>query len=286
MRCIKAFVLFVLLLCAPSVWAQAVGTAAAGNPGSRFYSQAFTTVGANTFVVPTGVNVIFLTGCGAGGGGGGGHTADPGGGGGGGGSGVCVSRMPVGVTPGSSLTITIGTAGLGGAVGAAGGIVSTNTTIAGLPYGTMTILGASIAAGTGTVTNGGAGGGNANQGGGVTGTGAGANGTYATNRTIGGDVVGGSSGSAGGGATGPGAGGTSVYSNLYNVGNIAGAAASGTKGGGGGGGSSLLGLGVVGGSNAVGTSCSVGYGGGGGGGAPTFAGGNGCQGYLRVEWWN
>ena len=62
MRCIKTFVLVVLLLCAPSVFAQAVGTHAAGSPGSRLYSQTFTTVGANTFIVPTGVSTIFVTG--------------------------------------------------------------------------------------------------------------------------------------------------------------------------------------------------------------------------------
>ena len=73
-----------------------------------------------TWVVPAGVNTIYVSGCGGGGGGAGGHSADPGGGGGGGGCAVAVSRMPIRVTPGATLTITIGTGGGGGAAGVAG----------------------------------------------------------------------------------------------------------------------------------------------------------------------
>src|SRR3990167_1042106 len=119
MRQLKALIVLFLVLVTPSVWAQsAIGTAAAGSPGSRFYSQTFTTVGANTFVVPSGVTTIFVTGCGGGGGGAGGHTADPGGGGGGGAGASCVSRLPVSVGAGSCLTVTVATAGGGGATSA------------------------------------------------------------------------------------------------------------------------------------------------------------------------
>lgn len=58
-----------------------------------------------------------------------------------------------------------------------------------------------------------------------------------------------------------------------------------TKGGGGAGVSTVFGEGAVGGSNAVGTNCSVSYGGGGGGEA-TFAGGNGCPVFITIGWWN
>jgi hypothetical protein len=54
--------------------------------------------------------------------------------------------MPVFVTQGLSLTITIGTAGLAGAINASGGVVNVNTTIAGLPIGTYTIQGGNMAA--------------------------------------------------------------------------------------------------------------------------------------------
>jgi hypothetical protein len=162
-------------------------------------------VASGTWEVPAGVTTIYLTGCGAGSGGAGGHSADPGGGGGGGASGFCVSDMPVAVTPGATLTITIPVGGAAGGVGAAGGAGS-STDIAGLTMGTYSILGGR-ASSQGTATNGGAGGhlGIA-AGGGATGTGAGANSTVVQNRTSGGEATFTAGGAAGGGATGPGAG--------------------------------------------------------------------------------
>lgn len=274
---------FILLL-GPSISYAQVMYGGGSIPGARPYSLTFT--GSGTFSVPTGVKTIFLTGCGAGGGGGGGHTADPGGGGGGGGGGVCAVNMPVTVVPGSSLTITIGSGGTGGAAGASSG-AATNTTIAGLPIGTYTLY-SSATASPGTVTNGGAGGplGNGVGGGGATGTGAGASGSVVASRQAGGDITNTIGGGAGGGATGPGAGGITVNTSGYNGTSISGGAANGSKGGGGAGASSPFGMGAVGGSNAAGTSCTVGYGGGGGGGAATFAGGNGCPGFLIIAWWN
>lgn len=280
-----AFALLFLVLSTASTWAQAVGTHAAGNPGSRFYSQTFTASG--SFVVPSGVATLFATGCGAGGGGAGGHTADPGGGGGGGSGATCVSGMPVTVVPGSTLTLTIGTAGIGGAAGSGGGVANVATTIAGLPIGTYTIQGGNGAATFGTATNGGNGGfvsaifpavvGDADNG---------PNGTAVNNRVSGGTVGLVSGGGAGGGATGPGNGGSSPLINGYRTADTTSGAGSGTKGGGGAGGQGLLGVGGSGGSNAAGTPCTVGYGGGGGGGAASFAGGNGCPGVLYLQWWN
>ena len=246
-----------------------------------------------TFTVPANITTIYLTGCAGGGGGAGGHSADPGGGGGGGEGGESISMMPVTVTPGSILTITIGAGGVGGIAGAAGNI-GANTTIAGLPIGTYTILGGRPIAGAasaGTVTNGGAGGVNGiGGGGGATGTGTGAASNLITSRNSGGDLTYVTGGGAGGGATGPGAGGPSQYITGYGPLNppvsntaVAGGAASGTKGGGGAGGSSLFGVGGAGGSNSVG-SPGTGFGSGGGGGAATFAGGNGMPGMLVIRY--
>jgi len=277
--------IFILALLLPTgVWAAAVTTSAAGSPGQTLVTTTFT---ANGTYTPTS-NFISVTGCGAGGGGAGGHTADPGGGGGGGGGAVCVVRQPIVVVPGTALTITIGTAGVGAAAGSAGGIVNLHTTIAGLPLGTYSIHGPNTAPGTGTVTNGGAGGCHAIlQTCPVTGTGTGAAGVISQVLVQGGDATRIESGSAGGGATGPANGGIVPAMSGYSaaMANLAGGASNGTKGGGGTGGNSLMGTGAIGGSNAVGTACTGGYGAGGGGGAPTFAGGNGCPGYLVIQEW-
>jgi hypothetical protein len=279
------------LLLLPS-WAVAastsVGTAAAGSPGVRHYLQTFLVSGTFTPTVP----VIYVTGCAAGGGGAGGYSgADAGGGGGGGAGALCVVNMPMIVTPGTALTITIGTAGVGGSAGAVGGTTNLSTTIAGLPIGTYSIYGGFTAPTAGTSTNGGAGGRTLeinNAGATGTSTGAAGTSTIVVPRSAGGNYVSASGGGAGGGPSS--AGGASLSPTGYSPvppAQIAGGIASSTKGGGGAGGSSIFSQGAVGGSNSAGLNCTVGYGGGGGGGSSgtaAFAGGNGCPGVLYIEW--
>lgn len=82
-------------------------------------SQTFTASG--TFNVPTGVTKVFLTGCGGGGGGGGVMGSNNGAqNGGGGGSGYTVIRRAVTVTPGASITVTVGGGGGAGSPGSGG----------------------------------------------------------------------------------------------------------------------------------------------------------------------
>lgn len=79
-----------------------------------------------TFVVPDGVTRVWVTLCGGGGGGGAYSNSTAGGSGGGGAAGAI--RTPVDVTPGESITVTVGSGGAGGnaagADGAAGGTSS------------------------------------------------------------------------------------------------------------------------------------------------------------------
>ena len=148
-------VILCLLLPLP-VFAQVGGAGSGGGSALNSVGEAlFTSSG--TWTVPSGVSTIVLTGCGGGGGGAGGHTADPGGGGGGGSSAVCVSTMPVMVTPGATLTITIGGGGNGGAAGA-NGSPGLDTTIAGTTLGTIIFPGTLFNATFGTAANGGSGG--------------------------------------------------------------------------------------------------------------------------------
>ncbi len=95
---------------------------ASAPPGT---SQTFTS--SSTFTVPAGVDMIFAAVWGAGGGGGGGAgdneaatscVTDGGPGGGGGGGGFIEGWIPV--TPGESLTVTVGQGGSGGVGGAEG----------------------------------------------------------------------------------------------------------------------------------------------------------------------
>jgi hypothetical protein len=104
-----------------------------------------------TYTVPAGVTQIWVSGVGGGGGGGGGNQLASGGsqgaGGGGGYAGSSTLKTPLSVTPGQSLTITIGAGGAAGAGtsslanagnGSAGGattIVSGSSTLINLPGG-------------------------------------------------------------------------------------------------------------------------------------------------------
>lgn len=108
--------------------------------------QRFT--GSGSLVVPIGVTTMFLSACAPGGGGGaggaGGGTTFYGAGGGGGGAGQSVFRQPYTVVPGQTITITIGSAGVGGlaASGAsAPGTSGGNITITNLSGGTVSLTG-------------------------------------------------------------------------------------------------------------------------------------------------
>lgn len=74
--------------------------------------------GVGSFTVPTGVSLIYLSGCAGGGGGGagggGGNNGAFGAGGGGGGAGQSIFREPYAVTPGQVINITIGAGGAAG----------------------------------------------------------------------------------------------------------------------------------------------------------------------------
>lgn len=77
-------------------------------------SETFTSIGANTFNVPSNVSFVWLTLTGGGGGGAAGNGSDNTGGGGGGG-GHYVHNLPLQVTPGEAISVTIGDGGAGGA---------------------------------------------------------------------------------------------------------------------------------------------------------------------------
>lgn len=92
------------------------------------WSRSMLITASTTWVVPVGVTTVFISGVGSGGGG-----AASGGvnntGGGGGGSGAWVYRAQTSTTPGTSIVITIGGAGLGGTVQSSTGNAASSTTI-------------------------------------------------------------------------------------------------------------------------------------------------------------
>ena len=102
--------------------------------------------GTDSFIVPSGVNVMTLSACGAGGGGGGGYWSTAGRGGGGGGY---TSNVDISVVPGGTISISVGAGGGGDVLdypnnstdgkGGSGG----NTTLSGtgLADGTITLGG-------------------------------------------------------------------------------------------------------------------------------------------------
>lgn len=90
-----------------------------GSGASPLQVERFTATGADSFVVPDDVSIIFLSGCGGGGGGAGGYSG-VGGGGGGGGPAPNWDYFPITVTPGSTLSVYVGAAGSAGAIGANG----------------------------------------------------------------------------------------------------------------------------------------------------------------------
>ena len=147
----------VVLATSPSLTTPNIGTATATSVlGIGFQQQIFTATGSSTFTVPTGITQIKVTIVGAGGAGGGGSTAASNSGGSGGGAGGVAIKWLTGLTPGNTISVTVGTGGTGvaGGTGNSGG----NSSIA---SGTQTIT---------TVTANGGGGGAVNAFGGTGGS--------------------------------------------------------------------------------------------------------------------
>jgi hypothetical protein len=192
---------------------------AASAAGASLSAQVFTSNG--TFTIPTGVTKLKITVVGGGGGGGGGTV-----GGGGGAGGAAISYLSS-LTPGNTLSVTIGASGTGGASG-----------VAGTDGGTS-----SVASGTQSITTisttGGGGGGAGQNPGGLGGTG-----TNGTLNLGGGDGAGGVLGCT----TTPGGNGGSSLLGGGGKGNYGGGnpASPGRAYGGGGGGGNTSGAGFAG----------------------------------------
>ena len=227
------------------------------NQPPELRSQSFTS--STTWVVPSTVDFVIVEGCGGGGGGGGGGPSGGGGGGGGGGAPICIGFLAV--TPGQTLTVSIGAGGSGGAANTTGGTGSASS------FGTITFLGGE-------------------PGRGASGSTPGTSSTHLLN-------------SAEGGAGGaPAASGNFGQPSQYSGTGASPGSNSGFGGGGGGGGNSI-GIGGGGGAGSTSavlagitgldasTSTGAGGGGGGGGGASGGAGavgGSGGSGFIRVSW--
>jgi hypothetical protein len=157
-----------------------------GSSGSGTFAQVFTTSG--TFTVPTGVTAVKVTVIGGGGGGSGSGTGDRGMGGGGGGVSI---KYITGLTPGGSVSVTVGSGGTAGSTsspgaGSSGGTSSFGgycTATGGAGGGAYTELGASGGVGSGgdiNITGGNGGVGSSQSGSGVAvigGAGGGSSGT-------------------------------------------------------------------------------------------------------------
>jgi len=232
--------------------------------GGTLQSAVFTASG--TWNVPAAVSGAWATGVG-GGGGGRGTAAAAAASGGGGGAGEEGTQIPLPVTPGGTVSVTIGAAGPGGV----GGVNGTDggTTIVG-PY---QFIGGKGSVG---VTAGGSGGG---AGGAVTVSGVGVLGTAEHTSYFGGSSGGATSVGASAGQNGGGSGGH-LIGGVGGVGN--------TKAGGGGGAATVYGVGGAGGAgeangiNASATSYGAGGGGAGSNAATPRDGGNGAPGYAVI----
>lgn len=218
----------------------------------------YSAAGAYSFVVPENVYSVSAVAVGGGGGGGGGAAATAynyGGGGGGGGGGLSYNTFSV--TPGETLTVVVGNAGVGGAYvveskgksGTAGGYSR-------ISRGATVLLNANGGAG-------GTGGGGSMNGPGIGGSGG--TGTY----------IGGKGGSGASGDLAGGGGGAAGYTGNGGQGGTGGAGSPGIGGGGGGGGASTGNLSSGGSGGGVGI---TGEGASGAGGAKGISGGNGSGG--------
>ena len=237
--------------------AVTLGQLAAGttNIGNR---ASFTSSG--SFTVPANVSTLWYSGTGGGGGGGGGggvsgvtsgYSATSGGGGGQ--AGQFARRIPITVTPGQTLTITIGAGGTAGTAGTAG-----TTGGNGGNGGNTTVTGTGVSV---TLTGGTGGHGSA--------------GVSSSNNTVG------TIGSAGGAGADDGFYGIAVPSSGYDAG-----------GWGGRGGNTPFGTSGGSSATGTAGRAGVGYGAGGSGGAGTvssgssigYAGAAGLSGYVEFEW--
>ena len=246
---------------------------------------AYTTAGTFTFTVPPAITSISAVCVGGGGGGGARDQSDEPGGGGGGGA---LAYRTFSVTPGETLTVTVGAGGGGGTGGGDGGGGGT-TSITG---GGTALVSAAGGGGGGGDSGGGGAGGSARTGDGG-GNGGSGGGTNDGNNGGGGGGAGGYSGNGGNGAAG-GTTNTSGTAGAGGGGGGSGTASDSTSGGGGGvgilgttvppggagGAAGANGFGGSGGGNGNNTGGA--YGGGGGGGAtnagttPGRAGGDGA----------
>lgn len=251
-----------------SLWKQGVAVA-----GGYIYSAGgvhpdgtvipFTSAGTSSWTVPAGVTSVTVKAWGAGGGGGGGSTNSDGGSGGGGG----YIQSTISVTPGESLSVTVGAGGAGGAFSSGGSGNNSGDGGGGGGYsrvargGTTLVLAAGGAGGGGGDNSSSTPGGQGGAGGGSTGE------TGGSSSSAGGGG-GGTSGSGGSGGTGgnnSGSGGSSLQGGAGADGrsnnSTDGSASNGGSPGGGNGG--------------IGDANANGYGAGGGGGAGYYGGGGG-----------
>lgn len=250
------------------------------------------TAPSTSWVVPPNVTVIFIDGCASGGGGAGGQASASTAGGGGGGAGECIRNWSENVTPGSTLTIAVPAAAVGGTAGLNGGAFASPSTISGLPSGGTLTLYSGCPGLTGAAGTGGVGGGGAGQcqsvGYGAAGGLAGAAGSDAAAY---GDPIWTGPGGGGGGATAGTAGAagrvlvaTNILPTVYGAPTRAAGAGNGA---GGGGAPTIFGSGQSG--TAAGVSCNasptwIGYGGGGCGGGSNASGGSGGPGFIRIRY--
>lgn len=248
--------------------------------------QVFTSTGANSWVVPEGVTTVSVLCVGAGGGGGGSEETDETGGGGGGGALAYANDIPV--TPGETITVTVGLRGNGGGVGGNGTAGGASSFSRG-----PTDLVAAGGGGGGANRGGGGAGGAVSVGTGGAGGSGGAGSNRASNNAGGGGGAGGYSGSGGQGGSAASTG-SSTAGSGGGGGGGGGGTNNGTRGGGGVG---LLGQGAngtrglanaSGGGGSGGTNgVAVGglYGGGGRGAAGQEVSGSiGGNGAVRIIW--
>ena len=248
-----------------------------------------TTPGASSWTVPVGVTSVKVEAIGGGGGGGGYYGS-------GGGGGAYATASNISVTPGSSISVSVGTAGTAGSPGSdnatAGGdtTFNTNTVIVkggakGVNASQTTTAGGSAAGSTpssGAYSGGGGGAGNSGWGNGGGGggsaskLGAGGSGGSATSTSR--QAAGGGGSGGGTNGTGAGAGGNNdAGTGGGTIGCSNGSSSANHSAGGGGGGNNYDILGCNGGSGQEWDS-THGSGGGGGGGAGTFGGGESAGG--------
>lgn len=181
--------------------------------GPGFHQQTFT--GSGTFTIPSGISQVKVTVVAGGGAGGGGTAAaTPGDGGGSGGTGI---KYLSGLTPGNTLTVTVGNGGTG-----VSGLAGNNGASSSVSSGTQTI--------TTITTNGGSGGVLASQGPGAGGA-AGTGGDFNFGGTAGGVGTPANTTSGAGGPSIFSGGGTQVVGN--NTGGAGSAPGAGGAGGGG-----------------------------------------------------